>query len=124
MIIILSDIPNYDIMVKVLPIGYEDFSEVRNEDVYYIDKTELIGQIIDVGAKVCLFTRPRRFGKSLNQSMLNCFFNRKFKDNSWFDGLKVSTRRDLDVHKNAYPVINIDMKDLKDVRFVRVQHET
>ena len=60
--------------MKRLPIGIEDFEKIRQEDYYYVDKTGMIGDIIRNGAEVTLFTRPRRFGKSLNMSMLRHFF--------------------------------------------------
>ena len=60
--------------MKRLPIGIEDFEKIRQEDYYYVDKTGMIGDIIRNGAEVTLFTRPRRFGKSLNMSMLEQFF--------------------------------------------------
>ena len=59
--------------MKRLPIGIEDFEKIRQEDYYYVDKTGMIGDIIRNGAEVTLFTRPRRFGKSLNMSMLRHF---------------------------------------------------
>ena len=61
--------------MKRLPIGIEDFEKIRQEDYYYVDKTGMIGDIIRNGAEVTLFTRPRRFGKSLNMSMLEQFFS-------------------------------------------------
>ena len=59
---------------KKLPIGIEDFEEIRTEDFYYVDKTDLITELLDNWSKVNLFTRPRRFGTSLNMSMLKAFF--------------------------------------------------
>ncbi len=69
-----------------LPVGIEDFREIRNGKYYYVDKTALIGELLDGGNKVSLFTRPRRFGKSLNMSMLRSFFEIG-TDRSLFDGL-------------------------------------
>lgn len=97
---------------KAIPIGVDSFKEIRKKNYYYVDKTELISDILRDGAKVYLFTRPRRFGKSLNLSMLNCFFNLEYKGNDWFDGLKISDHNEILIHKNAYPVINLNMKDL------------
>ena len=78
-------------MVKPLPIGVQDFKKVRDEEYLYIDKTDMIPQILSQKSEVYLYTRPRRFGKSLNLSMLDAFFNLKYpKDSTWFDGLKVS----------------------------------
>ncbi|MBR7124405.1 MAG: AAA family ATPase, partial [Candidatus Methanomethylophilaceae archaeon] len=100
-------------MVRALPIGVQDFKEIRDSDYLYIDKTDMISQILSEGTEAYCFTRPRRFGKSLNLSMLDAFFNIKYpKDNKWFDGLKVSECMECQEHKNAYPVIYFDFKDL------------
>ncbi|MBR2348836.1 MAG: AAA family ATPase, partial [Candidatus Methanomethylophilaceae archaeon] len=78
-------------MVRPLPIGVQDFKKVRDEGYLYVDKSNLIPQILSQKSEVYLYTRPRRFGKSLNLSMLDAFFNLKYlKNNIWFDGLKVS----------------------------------
>ena len=61
-----------------LPVGIEDFAEIRRNEYYYVDKTQLIEQVLDRRNKVTLFTRTRRFGKTLNMSMLNCFFSNQF----------------------------------------------
>ena len=74
---------------KKLPIGIENFEELRSEDFYYIDKTGLIRELLNSWGKVNLFTRPRRFGKSLNMSMLEHFFF-FYCDKSIFDGLEIS----------------------------------
>ena len=100
-------------MKKRIPIGVDDFKKVRDGDYCFVDKSELISDILREGAEVYLFTRPRRFGKSLNLSMLDAFFNLKYpKDNKWFDGLKVSDCKECQEHRNAYPVIHFDFKDL------------
>ena len=100
-------------MAGEMPIGIQDFKKIRNEDSLYIDKSDMISQILSKRIEVYLYTRPRRFGKSLNLSMLDAFFNLKYpKDNKWFDGLKVSECERCQKHKNAYPVINFDFKDL------------
>ena len=98
--------------MRSIPIGIQDFKEIRSEDYYYIDKSDLIAQILDAKAKVYLFTRPRRFGKSLNLSMMDAFLNVKHKGNTWFDGLRVSERKDLEPRKNASPVLYFDFKGL------------
>ncbi|WP_418963193.1 AAA family ATPase, partial [Butyribacter intestini] len=69
-----------------LPVGIEDFKEIRQEEFYYIDKTKLLEQLLEKWGKVNLFTRPRRFGKTLNMSMLRYFFEIG-TDESLFDGL-------------------------------------
>ena len=100
-------------MVRALPIGVQDFKKIRESDYLYVDKSDMISQILSEGADVYLYTRPRRFGKSLNLSMLDAFFNLKYpKDNKWFDGLKVSDCKECQEHRNAYPVIHFDFKDL------------
>lgn len=76
----------------MLPIGIEDFKEIREEGYYYVDKTALIEQVLEKRSKVTLFTRPRRFGKSLNMSMLKRFFEIG-TDPSLFEGLHISKMR-------------------------------
>ena len=73
-----------------LPVGIENFEEIRSNGYYYIDKTKLIEQLLDNRGKVNLFTRPRRFGKTLNMSMLKCFFEIG-TDPALFDGLAISS---------------------------------
>ena len=100
-------------MAGEMPIGIQDFMEIREKEYLYVDKSEMIAHIISGGVQAYLYTRPRRFGKSLNLSMLDAFFNLKYpKDNRWFDGLKVSECEECQKHKNAYPVINFDFKVL------------
>jgi len=100
-------------MARALPIGVQDFKKICDSNLLYVDKTDMISQILSEGADVYLYTRPRRFGKSLNLSMLDAFFNIRYpKDNKWFDGLKVSECKECQEHKNAYPVIYFDFKDL------------
>ena len=100
-------------MARALPIGVQDFKEIRDSDYLYVDKSDMISQILSEGTEAYCFTRPRRFGKSLNLSMLDAFFNVKYpKDNKWFDGLKVSECKECQEHKNAYPVIYFDLKEL------------
>jgi len=100
-------------IMKSLPIGNADFQSIVEDDLYYVDKTELIERIVeDRGTKAFLFTRPRRFGKSTNLSMIDAFFNLEYRGNTWFDGLKVSSCTECDTHKNMYPVISISFKDM------------
>ena len=99
--------------MKAVPIGVQSFREIRENNLYFIDKTELIDSILTArGTKAFLFTRPRRFGKSLNLSMIDAYLNRNYRDNSWFDDLEISELRPDDPEKNAYPVIMLDMKNL------------
>ena len=95
-----------------IPKGRDDFKELREEGFYFVDKSELISDIIQNGSKVFLFTRPRRFGKSLNLSMLDAFFNINYKGNTWFDGLKVNDHPEVEEHRNAYPTIRLSLNEL------------
>ncbi|MCQ2070635.1 MAG: AAA family ATPase [archaeon] len=97
---------------KAIPIGVDSFKKIRERDYYYVDKSELISDILGHGARINIITRPRRFGKTLNLSMLDCFFNIEYRGNDWFDGLEISRHNEVRIHKNAYPVIKFDMKDL------------
>ena len=93
----------------MLPIGIEDFKEIREECYYYVDKTALIEQVLEKRSKVTLFTRPRRFGKSLNMSMLKRFFEIG-TDPSLFEGLHISKNAALcERYMGKYPVIAIKM---------------
>ena len=98
---------------KKLPVGIENFEELIENNYYYVDKTLLIKDIINTGGKVTLFTRPRRFGKSLNMSMLEKFFNVE-GDKSIFDGLEISKDKDFcDRYMGKYPVILISLKNVE-----------
>ncbi len=99
--------------MRQLPIGVQDFISIRDGNKYFVDKSMLIGQILnsnDVG--VFLYTRPRRFGKSLNLSMMDAFFNIEYKGNTWFDDLEISEHHECDGYKNTFPVLYIDMKSV------------
>lgn len=97
--------------MKRVPIGVEDFKELISNN-YYVDKSELINDIIN--EKVVLYTRPRRFGKTLNMSMLYYFFSVKQKDNAYlFKDLKIERNIEAKKHQNKYPTIFITLKDLK-----------
>ena len=92
-------------MGRRLPIGIQDFRKIRERNYLYVDKTDMISQILDDGAEVFLYTRPRRFGKSLNLSMINEFFNIDRPDNSdLFEGLKISQYGEYDGYRNSHPV--------------------
>ena len=95
-----------------IPSGVDDFREIREGGYYFVDKSELVSDIVNDRSEVFLFTRPRRFGKSLNLSMIDAFFNLEYKGNKWFDGLKVNSHPEVEEHRNAYPVIRLCMKDL------------
>ena len=95
-----------------LPIGIDDFEKLRKNDFYYIDKTGLIKDLLDNWGEVNLFTRPRRFGKSLNMSMLQSFFSVD-ADPSVFKGLKIMNEEALcEKYMGQYPVISISLKGI------------
>ena len=102
--------------MKLLPIGIENFKELIDKNYYYVDKTNLIANIIN--EKVVLYTRPRRFGKTLNMSMLYYFFSIKEKDNAYlFDYLNISKNKNALKHQNKYPTIFISLKEMKNSTF-------
>ena len=93
-----------------LPVGIDNFEKIRRDGFYYVDKTGLIEQLLNNWGEVNLFTRPRRFGKTLNMSMLKCFFEIG-TDQSLFDGLYISKNKALcDAYMGKYPVISISLK--------------
>ena len=100
---------------KAVPVGIEDFKELIQEGYYYIDKTLLIDEMLMNKSKVTLFTRPRRFGKTLNMSMIKYFFDVKDKEENkkLFENLKVSNSEYMS-EQGKYPVIFISLKDLKE----------
>lgn len=98
--------------LKKLPIGIENFEEMRREDFYYVDKSHVIGQLLTQWGKVNLFTRPRRFGKSLNMSMLQSFFEIG-KDKTLFDGLRISDNQELcEKYQGKFPVVFVSLKGI------------
>ena len=102
---------------KMLPIGIEDFTEIRKGEFYYIDKTGMIGELLDNQGKVNLFTRPRRFGKSLNMSMLKSFFDLS-GDQKIFQDLKISEEKSLcDKYMGKFPVISISLKGVNGIHY-------
>ena len=103
----------------LMPVGNTDFKEIRETGLYYVDKTMLIDQLVGKsGAKVTLFTRPRRFGKSLNMSMLQHFFDCREKSESLFDGLAISKDKTLcDNWMNQYPTILVSFKTVDATNF-------
>ena len=99
-------------LTKKLPVGIEDFEEMRKQDFYYVDKTGLIVDLLAGWGKVNLFTRPRRFGKTLNMSMLKCFCEIG-GDKSLFDGLRVSEDKALcEKYMGRFPVVFVSLKDV------------
>ena len=103
--------------MKKLPIGKSDFRSIIEDGFYYIDKTDFIGEIIDSSAEVILLPRPRRFGKTLNLSMLNYFFNIEEDNRELFSGLNVYKNSQIMTHCNRYPIIYITFKDVKEKSF-------
>ena len=98
--------------LKKLPIGIENFEEIRREDFYYVDKSHIIEQLLTQWGKVNLFTRPRRFGKSLNMSMLQSFFEIG-KDKTLFDGLRISDNQELcEKYQGKFPVVSVSLKGI------------
>lgn len=103
--------------LKKLPIGIENFEEMRREDFYYVDKSHVIEQLLTQWGKVNLFTRPRRFGKSLNMSMLQSFFEIG-KDKTLFDGLRISDNQELcEKYQGKFPVVSVSLKGINGVTY-------
>ena len=102
---------------RKLPIGIENFAQLREEDFYYVDKTGLIRDLLNNWGSVNLFTRPRRFGKTLNMSMLKCFFEIG-GDKRIFDGLAISREKALcDAYMGKYPVVFVSLKGVDGITF-------
>ena len=97
-----------------LPVGIDSFEKIRRNGFYYIDKTNLIEQILMNWGEVTLFTRPRRFGKTLNMSMLNCFFSRQYAEKGTiFEGLSIWKQEKYRRLQGTYPVIFLSFADVK-----------
>ena len=102
--------------MKLLPTGIENFKTMIDKSAYYVDKTNFIEDVLS--EQVVLYTRPRRFGKTLNMSMLYYFFSIKEKENSYlFDGLNISKNKDALKVQNKYPTIFISLKEMKSLTF-------
>lgn len=100
-----------------LPVGIDNFEKLRRNNFYYVDKTKLIEQTLNNWSEVTLFTRPRRFGKTLNMSMMRSFFEIG-ADKTLFDGLYISRNTTLcDAHMGKYPVIFISLKDVEGLSY-------
>ena len=110
---------------KKIPIGIEDFKEIIERNCYFVDKTLMINDILDSGAKVTLFTRPGRFGKTLNMSMLQRFFEKTVNNNSYlFNGLNISKADEKYLsHMGQYPVISISLKSMKQPSYEKAFYE-
>lgn len=102
--------------MKLLPTGIENFKTMIDKSAYYVDKTNFIEDVLN--EQVVSYTRPRRFGKTLNMSMLYYFFSIKEKKNAYlFDGLNISKNKDALKHQNKYPTIFISLKEMKNLTF-------
>ena len=102
--------------MKLLPTGIENFKTMIDKSAYYVDKTNFIENVLS--EQVVLYTRPRRFGKTLNMSMLYYFFSIKEKENAYlFDGLNISKNKDALKVQNKYPTIFISLKEMKSLTF-------
>jgi hypothetical protein len=100
---------------KLIPIGIDDFRHLREQNLTYVDKTQLVRGVLDHGAQVILLPRPRRFGKSLNLSMLRCFFEKRDEDfSSLFEGLSITQAGEpYRAHFQRHPVIYLTLKGIK-----------
>ena len=101
-----------------LPIGIENFEDIRRENFYYVDKTGLLRELLNNWGLVNLFTRPRRFGKSLNMSMLKSFFELG-SDAGLFEGLEISEETELcREYQGQFPVVSVSLKDVEADDFI------
>ena len=104
-------------MMKKLPIGIEFFKDFKRDNFYYVDKTGFIRDLVNTRGSVNLFTRPRRFGKSLNMDMLKSFFEIG-TDPELFEGLEISKETEIcEQYMGKYPVISISLKDVEGMEF-------
>ena len=102
---------------KKLPVGLENFQKIQKSGFYYVDKTKMMEQLLENWSKVNLFTRPRRFGKTLNMSMLKSFFEIG-TDRTLFDGLYISRNQKLcEEYMGKYPVIFLSLKGIDGLSF-------
>ena len=105
-----------------LPVGVDSFEKIRKDGFYYVDKTTLIEQLLEQWGEVNLFTRPRRFGKTLNMSMLRCFFDIG-ADRSLFDGLDISKNQELcDTYMGRFPVLFFSLKNVDGLTFADAKY--
>lgn len=103
---------------KPLPIGIEDFKRLIDDEYYFVDKTLMIKELIESRTVIGLFTRPRRFGKTLNMSMIQYFFEKTDESNAYlFDDLKISEYPECMKYQGQYPVISVSLKSMKQGTF-------
>lgn len=116
-------------MKKKLPIGIDNFEKIRENDYYYVDKTGMIKDLLMSGSEVTLFTRPRRFGKSLNMSMLKSFFatadpqmEKSQERKDIFAGLEIVKEKQIcDKYRNKYPVILLSLKEVSAMKYTKAR---
>ena len=102
-------------MAKTIGIGYQDFEEIQTAHVFYIDKTDFIREWWEEADKVTLITRPRRFGKTLNMSMVEKFFSIQYKDRAdLFQDLRIWEHEDFRKLQGTYPVISLSFANVKE----------
>ena len=107
---------------KQLPIGTENFTDIRRQNLYYVDKTNLITDLMQNKGMINLFTRPRRFGKTLNMDMLQTFFEIG-RDKTLFDGLKITSNKEIcEAYMGKYPVIAVSLKGAAGSSFQQAKH--
>ena len=101
-------------MKKQILIGEESFEKIREDNFFYIDKTMFIKEFLENRGTVTLITRPRRFGKTLNMSMLRYFFDANMDSKAMFDGLKIMEHKDIvEKYQNKYPVVFLTLKNVE-----------
>ena len=101
-----------------LPIGLSDFQEMIERDYYYIDKSLFLKELMDDGSKILLIPRPRRFGKTLNMSMIQNFFQKSEESKKYlFEDLKINKEKDIMEMQGKYPVISFSFKDIKELKW-------
>lgn len=104
--------------IKKVPIGIEDFKKIIDKNCYFVDKTLMIKDLLNSGADVILFTRPRRFGKTLNLSMIKYFFEKTEESNAYlFDNMNISKYPEYMAYQGQYPVISLSLKSMKQPTF-------
>ena len=99
---------------KMLPIGIEDFKEIITQNFYYIDKTNMINELLNNWSKVNLFTRPRRFGKTMALEMLEAYYEIDINSKNLFKGLEIEQNNSFEEHLNKYNIIYINISDILD----------
>ena len=103
------------IVKKQILIGADSFEKIVGGNYFYVDKTMFIKELLENRGEVTLITRPRRFGKTLNMSMLECFFDIRMDNKTLFDGLSIMEHKDIvEKHQNKYPVVFLTLKNVEE----------